>query len=111
MKLSAILDRTAHDHKSPPGDGVRQPRNADEAEALFRTGMREMESRNDELAFRIFDVLSRYQDAPPQLRDVARTGRDFLDPERTAEQKAQTVFGFFSPTLIRVYLDDEWETR
>jgi hypothetical protein len=25
-----------------------------------------------------------------------------LDPERTAEQKARTLFDFFSPTLIRL---------
>ena len=110
MKLSVIREQKAND-KSPPGDGVRPPRNGEEAEALFRKGMREMEARNDEAAFEIFDALSRYQDAPPQLRDVATTGRDFLDPERTAEQQAQALFDFFSPTLIRVYRDDEGETR
>jgi hypothetical protein len=65
--------------------------------------MRNMESRNDELAFRIFDVLSRYNgDAPPHLVVIAKTGRDFLDPERTVEEKARTLFDFFSPTLIHV---------
>jgi hypothetical protein len=29
-------------------------------------------------------------------------GREFLDPERTVEQKARTLFDFFSPTLIHV---------
>jgi hypothetical protein len=102
MKLAAIRERKAHD-KSPPGDGVRQPRNAVEAEALFR-----MEARNDEAAFRIFGVLSHYKgDAPPQLVAIAKAGRDFLDPERTAEQKAKTLFDFFSPKLVRVYPDDE----
>jgi hypothetical protein len=47
MKLAAIRERKAND-KPPPGDGVRQPRNADEAAALFWQGMRKMESRNDE---------------------------------------------------------------
>ena len=102
MKLAAIRERKAND-KSPPGDGVRQPRNAVEAEALFRKGMREMEARNEAAAFRIFDVLSRYEgNAPPQLVAIAKAGRDFLDPERTAEQKARTMFDFFSPTLIHV---------
>src|SRR5262249_29464459 len=61
MKLSAIRDRTAHDHKAASDGGIRHPRNADEAYALFCTGVREMKSRNDEAAFRIFDVLSRYK--------------------------------------------------
>jgi hypothetical protein len=70
--------------------------------------MREMESRNDEAAFQIFDVLSRYEgDAPPQLVATANAGRDFLDPERTAEQKARTMSQFFTPTLIRFYPDDD----
>jgi hypothetical protein len=108
MKLSAILERTAHDHKANSDAGICQPRNGDEAYALFCTGMREMEARNDEAAFNIFDLLSRYQgDAPPQLVAIAKIGRDYLDPERTAEQKAGTLFGFFSPTLVRVYPDDE----
>jgi hypothetical protein len=103
MKLSAILERKAHDHKSPPGDGVHQPQNAGEAEALFWEGMREMEARNDEAAFRIFGVLSHYKgDAPPHLVATAKAGREFLDPERTAEQKARTMFDFFSPTLISI---------
>jgi hypothetical protein len=108
MKLSAILERNAHHHKAASDVGIRPPRNADEAAALFWQGMREMESRNDEPAFRIFDVLSRYEgNAPPQLVAIAKAGRDFLDPERTAEQKAKTLFGFFSPTLVRVFPDDE----
>jgi hypothetical protein len=103
MKLAAIRERKAHDPKFPPGDGVCQPQNAEEAEALFRKGMREMEARNDAAAFRIFDVLSRYKgDAPPQLVSTAKAGRDFLDPERTAEQKARTMFDFFTPTLISI---------
>jgi hypothetical protein len=102
MKLSAIREQKAND-KSPPGDSPRQPRNAKEAEALFGEGMREMEARNDEAAFRIFDVLSRYKgDAPPQLVATAKAGRDFLDSERTSEQKAKTLYDFFTPTLIYV---------
>jgi hypothetical protein len=102
MKLAAIREQKAND-KSPPGDSARQPRNADEAAALFWEGLREMESRNDQEAFWIFDVLSRYEgDAPPRLVAIAKAGRDFLDPERTAEQKARTLFDFFTPTLIHV---------
>ena len=106
MKLSAILE--AEGNNAASDVGIRQPRNAEEAEALFREGLREMESRNDEAAFRIFDLLSRYEgDAPPHLVAIAKVGRDFLDPERTADQKARTAFGFFSPTLVRVYPYDE----
>jgi hypothetical protein len=107
MKLAAIREQKAHD-KPPPGDGVRQPRSADEAEALFWQGMREMESRDDEVAFEIFDKLSRDEGgAPPQLVATAKAVRDFLDPERTAEQKARAMLDFFSPTLVRVFPDDE----
>src|SRR5262249_11443008 len=68
MTLGAILDRTGYDHKPASDSGIPQPRNAEEAEALFGKGMREMEARNDEAAFRIFDVLSHSQgDAPPHL--------------------------------------------
>jgi hypothetical protein len=103
MKLSAILERNAHHHKAASDVGIRPPRNAEEAEALFWEGLREMESRNDEAAFRIFDVLSRYEgDGPPQLVAIAKAGRDFLDPERTAEQEAKTLFDFFTPTLISI---------
>jgi hypothetical protein len=106
MKLSAILE--AEGNNAASDVGIRQPRNAEEAEALFRLGLREMEVRNDEAAFRIFGVLSRYKgDAPPHLVAIAKVGRDFLDPERTADQKARTAFGFFSPTLVRVYPYDE----
>ena len=102
MKLSAIRERMGHDKAASDVD-IRQPRNAEEAEAFFREGMRKIESRNDEAAFRIFEVLSRYEgDAPPHLVAIAKAGRDFLDPTRTAEQKARTAFDFFSPTLIHV---------
>ena len=102
MKLSAIRERKGHAKAASDVD-IRQPRNAEEAEALFREGMRKMESRNDEAAFRIFDVLSRYDgDAPPHLVAIAKSCRDFLDPEKTAEQRARTLFDFFSPTLIRL---------
>src|SRR5262245_30482734 len=108
MKLSAILERKAHDHNVASNVDIRQPRNAEEAEALFRQGMREMESRHDEAAFRIFDLLSRYQgDAPPQLVATAKVGRDYLDPERTAAQKARTMLQFFSPTLVKAFPEEE----
>ena len=101
MRLSAI--RKGHSHKATSDVDVRQPQNAEEAEALFREGMRKMESRNDEAAFQIFDVLSRYEgDALPHIVAIAKAGRDFLDPSRTAEEKARTAADFFSPTLIRV---------
>jgi hypothetical protein len=107
MKLSAILERKAHGHQAASDVGFRQPRNAEEAEALFWEGLREMESRNDVAAFRIFGVLSQYKgDAPPHLMAIAKVGKDFLDPERTAEQKARIAFDFFTPTLIRVFPDD-----
>src|SRR5262249_36081616 len=103
MKLSAILDWTAQGHKAASDGGIRQPRNAGEAYALFCRGMREMESRNDEAAFRIFDALSRYKgDAPPQLVATAKVGRDYLDPARTADQKARSLFDLFSPTLVSI---------
>jgi hypothetical protein len=72
-------------------------------------GVEEMNARNDEAAFQIFRVLSRYEgEAPAQLVAVAKAGRDFLDPNRTAEQKAKTLLDFFSPTVIRIYpLDGE----
>ena len=106
MKLSAIRERKGHDKAASDVD-IRQPRNAEEAGSLFWEGMRKMESRNDEAAFRIFDVLSRYEgDAPPHLVAIAKAGRDYLDPERTAEQKARIAFDFFTPTLIRVFPDD-----
>jgi hypothetical protein len=109
MKLAAIREQKAND-KSPPGDGVGQPRTAEEAEVLFWRAMREMESRNDEAAFGIFDLLSHCQWATPQLAATAKVCRDFLDPERTAEQKAKTALGVFSPTLLHVFPGDEEET-
>jgi hypothetical protein len=103
MKLSAIRERKGHDKAASDVD-ICQPRNAEEAEALFWEGMRKMESRNDEAAFRIFDVLSRYEgDALPHLVAIAKAGRNFLDPGRTAEEKARIAADFFSPTLIRVF--------
>jgi hypothetical protein len=71
-------------------------------------GVEEMNSGNDEAAFEIFKVLSRYEgEAPPQFVAVAKAGRDVLDPDRTAEQKAKTLYDFFSPTAIRVYPQEE----
>ena len=103
MRLAAIREEKARDEGSE-GLVVPTPRNAEEAEALFREGLRELRARNDEAAFRIFDSLSRYEgDAPPEFFRSARAARDFLDPARTAEEKATTLFDFFSPTLIRVY--------
>jgi hypothetical protein len=107
MKLTTIAERKTHG-KSLHGESVRPPRNPEEAEKLFWMGMQEMKSRNDEAAFQIFKVLSRYDgEAPPMLAAVAKTVRDFLDPERTAEQRAKTLFDFFSPVLIRIYPEEE----
>src|SRR5262245_17307917 len=101
----ALLDLglDGQDPQAGSGGGIRQRRNAEEATAPFWEGLREMASRNDEAAFEIFDLLSRYNgDAPPHLVATARAGRDYLDPARTAEQKARTLFHFFTPTLIQV---------
>jgi hypothetical protein len=103
MKLTTIAERQTHG-KPLHGESVRTPRNAEEAVALLRMGVDEMNSRHDEAAFEIFKVLSRYEgEAPAQLVAVAKAGRDVLDPERSVEQKAKTLFDFFSPTVIRVY--------
>jgi hypothetical protein len=112
MKLAAIREKKAHDHKSSSDVGICQPRNAAEAEALWWRGMEAMESRNDAVAFRIFEMLSAYKgDAPPGIVATATAGRDFLDPKRSAEQKARTATSFFSPILIRVFPDEEGKSQ
>ena len=79
------------------------PRTAAEAHALFEKGMRLMRARDDLAAFRVFDRLSRYRGhGPPDLVPTAAAARDFLDPDRSAGQKARTLFGFFSPTVVRL---------
>lgn len=85
------------------GESGTPPRTAVEAHALFEKGMRLMRARDDLAAFRIFDRLSRYRgDGPPDLVPTAAAARDFLDPDRSAGEKARTLFGFFSPTVVRL---------
>ena len=78
---------------------------------LFEDGLAALRARDDQIAFAIFDVLSRYEaGAPPQLMTTAKMARDILDPERTADQKARAMLHFFSPAMIRVFPNDEGET-
>lgn len=64
--------------------------------------MRAMKAREDDQAFHLFDRLCRYTgETPPGLMPTARRLRDFLAPDRTPGQKAETLFGFFTPTCIR----------
>jgi hypothetical protein len=112
MKLSAIREQKAHDHKAASAVEIRQPRNGDEVFALFGQAMRALEARNDELALQLFDALSAAEEiAPPQLVATATAARDLLDPERTTEQKAEAMFHFFTPTLIRVLPRDEGHSQ
>ena len=79
MKLSAILE--AEGNNAASDVGIRQPRNAEEAEALFRLGLREMEVRNDEAAFRIFGVLSHYMGGrPAATRGYCKSGPGLPGP-------------------------------
>jgi hypothetical protein len=111
MRLATIREEEAGE-KGPERSAIRMPRNAEEAAALFRKGLREMDARNDQEAFGIFDYLSHYEgDAPPELFRSARAIRDFLDPARSVEEKARTLFYYFSPTLIRVYPEGETEVH
>jgi hypothetical protein len=104
MRLAAIREDRVQDRGPGSGDGGGVPRDAGEADSLFRRAMRAMEARDDEAALRLFDRLCRYEgDAPPGLLASARASRDFLDPDRSSEQKAQTLFDFFRPTVVRVY--------
>jgi hypothetical protein len=102
MRLCLIREEGGADSAS---GGV--PRTAAEAHALFEKGMRLMRTREDLAAFRIFDRLSRYRGhGPPDLVPTAAAARDFLDPDRSAGEKARTLFGFFSPTVVRLELPD-----
>lgn len=108
MRLAAIREDRVRDSGPESDDGGGVPRDAREADALFRRAMRAMEARDDETAFCLFDRLCRYEgDAPPGLLASARASRDFLDPDRSSAQKAQTLFDFFRPTVLRVYEADE----
>lgn len=102
MRLASIQ---AEAHEQSAEDGVdRTPRNWLEADALFAAGMRAMRAREDDQAFRLFSQLCRYTgEAPPDLMSSARTLRDFLDPDHSAEQKAEAMLRVFLPVLIRVY--------
>ncbi len=106
MKLATIREsRTARERRESAASGTA-PRDAAELDELFELGMRAMRARDDERAYRIFARICRYDgdDAPPGLLPSARASRDFLDPDRTPGQKAETLLGFFDPTLIRVDL-------
>jgi hypothetical protein len=98
MRLCLIREESGRD-----GESGTPPRTAVEADALFKRGMRLMRARDDLAAFRVFERLSRYRGhGPPDLVPTAAAVRDFLDPDRSAGEKARTLFGFFSPTLIRL---------
>lgn len=108
MRLAAIRGDRARDCGSEWDDGGGVPQDAAEADAMFRRAMRAMETRDDGTAFRIFDRLCRYEgDAPTGLLASARAARDFLDPNRSSGQKAQTLFDFFRPTVLRADEADE----
>jgi hypothetical protein len=107
MRLACIREIDARNEGSKRPD-IPMPRNAEAAIRLFERGLAALRAGDDHIAFAIFDCLSRYEgDAPPQLVAIAKVGKEFLDPERTAEQRAKTLYDFFSPTLIRVYEGDE----
>lgn len=113
MKLATI--RESRNDRPRPGSTADDsvPRDADEAVALFDRGMRAMRARDDDAAHRIFGRVCRYagDDAPPGLLASARACRDFLDPDRSSEQRAETLLGFFRPTVVRLNFDgDERES-
>lgn len=104
MKLSTIRE-SQHDRPRPESahaDTV--PRDAAEADELFKLGMRAMRRRDDATAFRAFSRICRYRgdNAPPGLISSARAARDYLDPDRSPHDKAETLFHFFSPSLVRL---------
>ncbi len=107
MRLATIREKKARD-KKPEQSGIPTPRTAEEADALFWKGIRAMDERNDEEAFRIFDYLSRYEgEAPPGLVDGARLGRDFVDPDLSPTEKANQFFDLFPGRIIHVYDADQ----
>jgi hypothetical protein len=103
MRLATICESDVR-QDDPADDGRSDaPSNLDEADALFQRGLRAMREHRDEDAFHIFSRLCRYDgNAPPGLLRSARTARDFLDPRRPADQKAETLFKFFAPTVIHL---------
>lgn len=113
MKLATI--RESRNDRPRPGStaGDTVPRDADEAAALFDRGMRAMRARDDDAAHRIFGRVCRYagDNTPPGLLASACACRDFLDPGRSPEQKAETLFGAFRPTVVGLDFDgDERES-
>lgn len=109
MKLATIREsRTDRPQQKPAATGTA-PRDTTELDELFEQGMRALRARDDERAYRIFTRICRYDgdDAPPGLLPSARASRDFLDPDRTPGQKAETLFGFFNPTTIRLDFDGD----
>jgi hypothetical protein len=103
MRLATIREKKALD-KEQERSIIPTPRTAEDADALFRKGLRAMDARNDEEAFRIFDYLSRYAgDAPPGLADGARLARDFVDPDLSPTQKATQFFDLFPGRIVHIY--------
>ncbi len=77
--------------------------NAEEADALFREGLTALADRDDKAALHIFCRLCDYKgESPASLLSTARMVRDFLDPERPAEEHAKALFALFSPRLISI---------
>jgi hypothetical protein len=109
MKLATIRESRTDRRRQEPAATDTAPRDATELDELFEQGMRAMRARDDERAYRIFTRICRYDgdDAPPGLLPSARASRDYLDPDRTPDQKAETLFDFFNPTVIRLDFDGE----
>ena len=103
MRRATIREKKARD-KEQERSAIPTPRTAEDADALFRKGLRAMDARNDEEAFRIFDFLSRYTgDAPPGLVDGARLGRDLVDPDLSPTQNATQFFDLFPGRIVHIY--------
>ena len=113
MKLASIRKSKGNNPRPGSAVGNTVPRDADEAAALFDCGMRAMRLGNDADAYRIFCRICRYagDDAPPSQLASASACRDFLDSDSSSEQKAETLFGVFRPTVVRLDFDgDECES-
>ncbi|MFO0848320.1 MAG: hypothetical protein U0871_07160 [Gemmataceae bacterium] len=104
MRLATIRESRHDRSRQEPADADTVPQDAGEAGELFEQGMRAMRAREDATAFRIFSRVCRYRgdDAPPGLMSSARAARDYLDPDRSPHDKAETLFHFFSPSLVRL---------
>jgi hypothetical protein len=103
MRLATIHEKKTRDREQERS-AIPTPRTAEDADALFRKGLRAMDARNDEEAFRIFDFLSRYTgDAPPGLVDGARLGRDLVDPDLSPTQNATQFFDLFPGRIVHIY--------